>query len=81
MSKDDNKMHSGIVAIEGVWWKDIPKQEKLWITIAFIWCMILFAMMPLWHMRGGQNPSGIRAKVVPSAYVERVERFVVQSQI
>lgn len=76
MSESDKSMHSGLLAVEGVWWKAIPKQEKLWITIAFIWCLILFAMMPLWHMRGGQNPSGIRAKVTPAEYVERVERFV-----
>lgn len=38
--------------------------------------MILFAMMPLWHLRGGQNPSGTRARVEPSAYVARGQQFV-----
>ncbi|HBF12890.1 MAG TPA: cytochrome C oxidase subunit II [Deltaproteobacteria bacterium] len=69
-------MHSAIIAPKGVWWKKAGSQEKKWVTIAFIWCMILFAMMPLWHFKGGQNPSGIRGKVAPMDYVERVERFV-----
>jgi cytochrome c oxidase subunit 2 len=43
--------------------------------------MILFAMMPLWHIRGGQNVSGIRHKVEPSAYVERVMQFVEEYQV
>ena len=69
-------MHSGIVAPKGVWWKPAGRQEKIWVTIAFVWCMILFAMMPLWHFRGGQNPAGTRGRVTPQAYVERVNKFV-----
>ncbi len=80
MSKHE-KMHSGIVPPKGLWWTDIPKQEKLWITISLTWCLILFAMMPLWHIRGGQNPSGIRAKVTPEAYVERTLRFIEEYKV
>ena len=69
-------MHSGIVPPAGVWWKPAGKQEKIWVTIAFLWCMVLFAMMPIWHWVGGQNPSGIRGKVEPARFSERVEKFV-----
>ena len=74
-------MHSGIVSPQGVWWKPAGKQEKIWITIAFIWCMVLFAMMPFWHLKGGQNPSGIRSRVEPAAYFERVNRFVEEHKV
>jgi len=69
-------MHSGIVSPKGVWWLPAGKQEKLWVTIAFIWCLVLFAMMPLWHLKGGQNPTGERATVTKEAFTERVNRFV-----
>jgi cytochrome c oxidase subunit 2 len=59
-----------------VWWKPAHRSEKIWATIAFIWCLVLFAMMPLWHLKGGQNPSGIRARVNPADYVTRVQQFV-----
>jgi hypothetical protein len=46
-----------IQALKGVWWKKVDRSEKLWLGIALAWCLILFAMMPLWHWKGGQNPS------------------------
>lgn len=70
------EMHSGIVQPQGVWWKPANPQEKVWIWIAFVWCLILFAMMPLWHFKGGQNPAGVRSRVEPAKFQERVDRFI-----
>ena len=42
--------------------------------------MVLFAMMPLWHWKGGQNPSGIRARTTPQAFGARVGEFITQYQ-
>jgi cytochrome c oxidase subunit 2 len=75
-------MHNtGIEPPKGVWWKPAHKSEKIWVTIAFVWCLVLFAMMPFWHFRGGQNPTGIRHKVDPTAYAERVREFIADYQI
>ena len=74
-------MHTGVTPPQGIWWKPAHKSEKIWFTIAFIWCMVLFAMMPLWHFKGGQNPSGIRAKVDPAAYSARVQQFIADYQV
>jgi cytochrome c oxidase subunit 2 len=67
---------TGVTPPQGIWWKPAHRAEKIWATIAFIWCLVLFAMMPLWHLRGGQNASGIRARVDPADYVARVQQFV-----
>jgi cytochrome c oxidase subunit 2 len=75
------ELHSALVSPRHVWWKPAGKQEKIWVTVSFVWCMILFAMMPLWHIKGGQNPSGIRAKVDPIDYYKRVEQFVTDYKI
>jgi cytochrome c oxidase subunit 2 len=74
-------MHSGIVCPKGIWWKPAGRQEKVWVTIAFAWCMVLFAMMPLWHLRGGQNPTGIRSRVDPKAFMERTMKFVADYKV
>ena len=72
---------SGIETPERIWWKPVHKNEKIWVWIAFAWCMVLFAMMPLWHLRGGQNPSGIRHRVEPADFQARVAEFVQQYQV
>ena len=72
---------TGIEAPQGIWWKPVGGAEKIWVAIAFAWCMVLFAMMPLWHLRGGQNPSGIRYRVEPLAYAKRVAEFIEQYKV
>ena len=74
-------VHSGVVAPQGVWWKPAHKAEKTWVAIAFAWCMILFAMMPLWHLKGQQNPSGIRGRVDPGLYMARTQEFIAAYQV
>ena len=73
--------HTGLDSPQGVWWRPAHRTEKLWVTIAFAWCMVLFAMMPLWHLKGGQNPSGIRRRVAPTAYFQRTQEFISQYKI
>jgi cytochrome c oxidase subunit II len=78
---DQEPLHTGLVAPRGNWWIPAHKSERVWFGIAFAWCMVLFAMMPLWHWKGGQNPSGIRRKVEPAAYAARVEEFVKEYKV
>jgi cytochrome c oxidase subunit 2 len=72
---------TGIQAVSGVWWKPAHRAEKVWIAIAFAWCMVLFAMMPLWHIKGGQNPTGIRHTVQPDDYRVRTDEFIEAYQV
>jgi cytochrome c oxidase subunit II len=73
--------HTGLDSPQGNWWKPAHRSEKMWVGIAFAWCMVLFAMMPLWHWKGGQNPSGIRRKVEPAAFMERTQEFIKQYKV
>lgn len=74
-------MHTGLEPPRGVWWKPAHRSEKVWVAIAFAWCMVLFAMMPLWHWKGGQNPSGIRSRVDPDDFRVRTQEFIEQYQV
>ena len=74
-------MHTGMESPPGIWWKPAHKAEKIWLAIAFGWCLVLFAMMPLWHFKGGQNASGIRHRVEPQAYARRFAEFVRSYQV
>ena len=78
---EHTEAHSAIVAPSGTWWLPAGRQEKRWVVLAFVWCLILFAMMPFWHFKGGQNPSGIRSRVKPEDYVARTLRFVEEYKV
>ncbi|MAF08016.1 MAG: cytochrome C oxidase subunit II [Acidiferrobacteraceae bacterium] len=59
-----------------VWWsKPVEKTEVLWVTIAFIWGLIMFLMMPYWHFTGDQNLSNEAYRITPDAYAEKTEAF------
>ena len=73
--------HTGLDSPKGNWWKPAHRSEKMWVAIAFGWCMVLFAMMPLWHWKGGQNPSGIRRRVEPAAFMARTQEFIRQYKV
>ncbi len=73
--------HTGLDSPKGNWWKPAHKAEKTWVVIAFAWCMVLFAMMPLWHWKGGQNPSGIRRRTTPSQFYKRTVEFTRQYKV
>ncbi len=75
-------MHTtGVTSPLAGWWKPAHRSEKIWATVAFVWCMVLFAMMPFWHLKGGQNPSGTRARVEPEAFRARVTEFVEEYRV
>ena len=74
-------IHTGLESPRGIWWRPAHRTERLWVTIAFAWCMVLFAMMPLWHFKGGQNPSGIRRRVEPTAFYRRTQEFINQYRV
>jgi len=57
-----------------IWWKEpIEKSEILWISIAFIWALIMFFMMPYWHYAGEQNLSNEAYKIKPAVFAEKTE--------
>ncbi|MFN7138396.1 MAG: cytochrome C oxidase subunit II [Limisphaerales bacterium] len=58
------------------WFKPPHGQEKVWIGLALVWCLIMSLMMPYWHFRGQQNSAGEAYAVTPEDFTARVDRFV-----
>ncbi|MBF0372718.1 MAG: cytochrome C oxidase subunit II [Alphaproteobacteria bacterium] len=60
-----------------IWWREpIEKAEIVWVALALVWCLIMFAMMPLWHLKGSQNMSNEAYRISPEAFQEKVEAMV-----
>lgn len=63
-------------------WFHAPKgAERMWIGLAFAWCMILSLAMPYWHFFGKQNSTGESYRVTPEKFVERVDKFVASNKV
>lgn len=58
------------------WFQAPTGNERTWIGMAVIWCLILSIMMPYWHFRGKQNSTGEAYRVKPADFIKRVEQFV-----
>ena len=55
-----------------VWWKQpLDRVEVTWIVIAFVWCLIMFFMMPYWHVFGKQNLSNEAYRTTPEMFTSQ----------
>jgi len=71
-----------INAVEGNWWKEpLDKAERTWVTVAFIWCMFITVMMPIWHFTGNQNVSTESYKISEDQFEALVDSFVTKYKV
>ena len=55
-----------------IWWNaPVALPEKIWITIAFLWGVVMFSMMIYWHVAGSQNLSSEAYRIDPATFQER----------
>ncbi|MCX6059888.1 MAG: cytochrome C oxidase subunit II [Chloroflexi bacterium] len=67
-----------MLAPEKNWWKPMGRIEKTWLTVAFVWCIFLTLMMPLWYFNGKQNVPTETYRTTPEKYGAKVNAFVEQ---
>ena len=62
---------------EILWWKQpLDRVEGTWITIALVWSLFMFFMMPFWHIYGKQNLSNEAYRTTPQAYLAKAQAMV-----
>jgi len=60
-----------------LWWNEpLHRMEIVWISIAFVWGLVMFATMVFWHINGEQNLSNEAYRVKPDAFAKKVEAMV-----
>lgn len=60
-----------------VWWNEpVEKTEVMWISIALCWALIMFFMMPYWHIAGKQNLSNEAYEISADAFRAKVDAMV-----
>ena len=64
------------------WWKiPMDREEVIWVTVAFIWCLFMFFMMPYWHVFGKQNLAHAAVKTGAEAYMKKAEEGVAKWKV
>ena len=59
-----------------IWWNEpLAKAEIVWISVAFLWGLVMFFTMVFWHIQGEQNLSNEAYRTTPDAFAEKVEAF------
>ena len=70
-------MTSFLPPADRIWWKvPVGRQELIWIAIALVWCLIMFAMMPIWHVYGKQNLSTEAYQTTAAKYGDKVQAMI-----
>jgi cytochrome c oxidase subunit 2 len=64
---------------ETIWWKQpLDRVEGTWIALALVWSLIMFVMMPVWHVYGKQNLSSEAYRTTPEAFMAKTQAMVDQ---
>jgi len=63
------------ISVERIWWRPLDREEKIWVTIALIWCLGTFFMMPVWHVIAKQNTPNESYKVSVEDFESLVNAF------
>ncbi|MEX2532737.1 MAG: hypothetical protein WD360_02095 [Nitriliruptoraceae bacterium] len=63
------------------WWSPLGPDERRWLTIAFIWCLVLFSGMYVWLAIGDQTTPIESYRIDPDVFRAEVEAFVDEFQV
>ncbi|HRP32740.1 MAG TPA: c-type cytochrome [Agriterribacter sp.] len=67
--------------VEGWYDKKVSKDEKMWMVIALVLCIMLFVWMVMWHVYGKQNPSSLTYRTSTAEFTKLSEAYTKQNMI
>ncbi len=63
------------------WWERLGPDERRWLTIAFVWCLVLFSGMYVWLAVGDQQTPVESYRIDPFVFQQEVDAFVEEHQV
>ena len=64
-----------------LWWGRIGPDERLWLTVAFVWCLVMFTAMIVWTAVGEQTIPVESYQVDSDQFVAEYEEFVAAHEV
>ncbi len=66
---------------EGWFHKKVARDEKMWMAITLLLCIMLFIWMIMWHVYGKQNPSNITYRTSTAEFAKLSEAYTKKNMI
>lgn len=67
---------------ERIWWKQpLDREEKVWVSVALIWCILITLIMPVMHFMGKQNAPWETYKIKKEKFAEFTDKFIEKYKI
>ncbi len=64
------------------WWRmRVGPDEKIWITVAYAWCLVMVVWMVGWYFMGDQNQAGEAFRVTPDGFANKMDQMVEKYQL
>jgi len=64
------------------WWKlKVGPDEKIWITAAYAWCLVMVIWMVGWFFMGNQNQAGEAYRVTIDGFTAKMDQMVEKYQL
>ena len=64
-----------------LWWKRLGPDERIWLTVAFVWCLILFTGMIVWLGIGDQQTPIESYDISEADFAAEVDAFIEARQV
>lgn len=66
---------------EKIWWKPLGREEKLWVTVAAVWCVFMFFMLIGWYFLGAQNLPTQAVRISTADFKAVAEAYAAANQV
>jgi cytochrome c oxidase subunit II len=78
---DTPKPLSTLLPPRRMWWGRIGPDERIWLTVAFVWCLVMFTAMVVWQVVGEQRIPIESYRISESDFQSEVASFVEARQV
>ena len=64
------------------WWRlPVGRDEAIWITAAYAWCLVMLVVMIGWYFVGNQNQAGEAFRVTIDGFANKMDQMIESSQL
>lgn len=66
---------------ERVWWKPLGREERRWVWVAAVWCLIMSLFLIGWYYLGAQQMPTQTQRITPAQFKTLTDEFVAANQV